>query len=125
MELRVDFDVSRAELRDTDRGADDGDWGALDAAAHRLASAENIAVFHGWQGATTGIAEATPHEAMPLGADAEQYPRVVAGAVERLLQSGVAGPYGLALGGEEYRLVTATAEHGGYPVLKHLKEHPR
>jgi uncharacterized linocin/CFP29 family protein len=121
VELRADFDVARGELRDTDRGADDGDWGELDAAAHRLASAENIAVFHGWQGATTGIAEVTPHEPMPLGDDAEAYPTVVAGAVERLLQSGVAGPYGLALGSEEYRLVTATAEHGGYPLFKHLK----
>ncbi len=122
VELRVDFDVSRAELRDTDRGADDGDWGALDTAAHQLAAAENLAVFHGWEGATTGIAEATPHEPMELGASAESFPRVVAGAVERLLQSGVAGPYGLALGSEEYRLVIETAEHGGYPLLRHLKE---
>src|SRR5215475_6553050 len=30
VELRADFEVSRSELRDTDRGADDGDWGALD-----------------------------------------------------------------------------------------------
>ena len=44
----------------------------------------------------------------------------MAGAVERLLQSGVGGPYGLALGSEQYRLVLETADHVRYPLLKHL-----
>ena len=122
VELRADFDVSRSELRDTDRGADDTDLGALDNAAHQIASAENAAVFRGWNDAINGIAETTPHESTPLGGTADGYPRVVAGAVERLLQSGVGGPYGLALGSEEYRLVIETAEHGGYPLLKHLRK---
>lgn len=122
VELRTDFAVSRGELRDTDRGADDGDWGPLDDAAHRLASAENVAVLHGWKGATAGIAEATPHRPMKLGSKADAYPHAVAAAVELLLQNGVGGPYGLALGSEEYRLVLETAERGGYPLLKHLEE---
>jgi uncharacterized linocin/CFP29 family protein len=122
VELRADFVVSRSELRDTDRGADDTDLEALDNAAHQIATAENAAVFRGWKDAISGIAETTPHESMPLGGTAEGYPRVVAGAVERLLQSGVGGPYGLALGSEEYRLVIETAEHGGYPLLKHLRK---
>jgi uncharacterized linocin/CFP29 family protein len=122
VELRADFVVSREELRATDRGADDTDLGSLDSAAHQLATAENAAVFRGWQGALTGIAETTPHDSMPLGGTADGYPRVVAGAVERLLQSGVGGPYGLALGSEEYRLVLETAEHGGYPLLRHLRK---
>ncbi|MFL5886875.1 MAG: family 1 encapsulin nanocompartment shell protein, partial [Thermoleophilaceae bacterium] len=33
---------------------------------------------------------------------------------------GVTGPYGLALGREQYRRVVETAEHGGYPLLDHL-----
>jgi uncharacterized linocin/CFP29 family protein len=122
VELRADFVVSRSELRDTERGADDTDLEALDSAAHQIATAENAAVFRGWKNAIRGIAESTPHEATPLGGSAEGYPRVVAGAVERLLQSGVGGPYGLALGSEEYRLVIETAEHGGYPLLKHLRK---
>ena len=32
----------------------------------------------------------------------------------------VTGPYGLALGPEQYRRVVETAEHGGYPLLEHL-----
>ncbi len=120
VELRADFELARSELRDADRGADDADLAPLDKAAHQIALAENVAVFHGWEGAITGIAEATPHEPMPLGDGAEEYPRRVAGAVERLLCEGVTGPYGLALGREQYRRVVETAEHGGYPLLDHL-----
>lgn len=122
VELRVDFELTRAELRDADRGADDVDLQALDAAAHRIAVAENVAVFHSWQGAVSGISEASTHEPMPLGQTTDAYPRTVAGAVERLLLSGIGGPYGLALGSEQYRLVIETAEHGGYPLLEHLRK---
>jgi uncharacterized linocin/CFP29 family protein len=120
IELRADFEVSRAELRDADRGADDADLDALDRAARQIAIAENVSVFHGWQGAITGIAEASPHEQVQLGDAADGYPRHVAGAVERMLCDGVTGPYGLALGREQYRRVVETAEHGGYPLLDHL-----
>jgi uncharacterized linocin/CFP29 family protein len=122
VEARADFELSRDELRDADRGADDTDLEELDKAAHRIAVAENVAVFHGWNGAITGIGEASPHEQVQLGVAADGYPRQVAGAVERLLSSGIAGPYGLALGREQYRLVVETAEHGGYPLLDHLRE---
>jgi uncharacterized linocin/CFP29 family protein len=122
IELRADFELSRAELRDADRGADDVDLEALDKAAHQIALAENVAVFHGWNGAITGIGEASPHEQVQLGDVTDEYPRQVAGAVERLLCDGVAGPYGLALGREQYRRVVETAEHGGYPLLDHLRK---
>ena len=79
-------------------------------------------MFHGWDGAITGIAEASPHEQMPLGETAERYPRHVAAAVERLLESGITGPYGLALGPDQHRRVIETAEHGGYPLLDHLSK---
>ena len=52
----------------------------------------------------------------------EDYPGCVARAVELLLRNGVAGPYGIALGGEDYTSVVETAEHGGYPLLEHLRE---
>ena len=79
-------------------------------------------MFHGWQGAITGIGEASPHEQVQLGEAPDGYPRQVAGAVERLLCSGITGPYGLALGREQYRRVVETAEHGGYPLLDHLRK---
>jgi len=123
VELRADFSLSRAELRDADRGAEDVDLGPLDTAARRIATAENRAVFHGWEAAgITGITEASTLEALALGENCELYPRHVATAVEALLHAGVEGPYGLALSSEAYRRVLQTAEHGGYPLLEHLRQ---
>jgi uncharacterized linocin/CFP29 family protein len=122
VEARADFELSRAELRDSDRGADDVNLEPLDRAAHQIAVAENVAVFHGWHGAIAGIGEASPHERAQLGDAADRYPRHVTAAVERLLSSGITGPYGLALGREPYRKVIETAEHGGYPLLEHLRK---
>ena len=122
VEARADFEISRAELRDADRGAADTDLDALDRAAHRIAVAENVAVFHGWGDALTGITEVCPHSPIALGEGAETYPNAVAGGIELLLGSGIAGPYALALGAEEHRRVIETAEHGGYPLLDHLRQ---
>jgi uncharacterized linocin/CFP29 family protein len=122
-ELRADFAISRAELRDDDRGAEDADLEPLDDAAHRMAVAENKSVFHGWpEAGIVGLSEASPHQGLTLGEDADSYPRPVARAVEQLLQSGIGGPYALALGSDEFTRVSETAEHGGYPLRDHLRK---
>jgi uncharacterized linocin/CFP29 family protein len=111
-EVRADFAISRAELEDADRGAEDIELGPLDEAAHRIAFAENAAVFHGWSAAgISGIAEASPHTPIELGDDCDRYPRHVAKAIEALLEAGVGGPYGLALGPEAHTNVLETSEH--------------
>jgi uncharacterized linocin/CFP29 family protein len=121
VEVQARFELPLSELRDADRGAPDADLAPLDKAAHQIAVAENIAVFHGWGEASIGgIAEVSPHEPMQLGDASDDYPKRVAGAVQRLLRSGISGPYALALGGEQYQRVVETAEHGGYPLLDHL-----
>jgi uncharacterized linocin/CFP29 family protein len=121
VEVRAEFAISRAELRNDDRGAPDADLEPLDDAARWIAVAENKAIFHGWPEASiTGITEASPHQGLTLGNEADGYPRPVASAVDQLLQSGVDGPYALALGSDEYRRVAETAEHGGYPLRDHL-----
>jgi uncharacterized linocin/CFP29 family protein len=123
VELRAPFSLSREELRDADRGAVDVDLDALDTAARQMATAENRAVFHGWAAAgIAGIASESTHEAFALGQDCERWPRHVAGAVEALLRAGIDGPYGLALGPEAYTRVLQTTEHGGYPLLDHLRK---
>jgi uncharacterized linocin/CFP29 family protein len=123
VELRAPFTVSLDELRAADRGAVDPDLDGLATAAHQIAVAENKAVFHGWTDASIGgIAEVSPHERIELGDHPDGYPRPVAAAVERLLHNGVAGPYALALGGEQYQRVVQSAEHGGYPLLEHLRK---
>ena len=123
VEVRAGFAVSRAELADGDRGAEDVDFDDLDRAAQRLATAENAAVFHGWKAAgIAGIGEVSAHTPIALGDDCERYPRHVAKAIELLLAAGIDGPYGLALGPEAHTRVLETSEHGGYPLLEHLRE---
>jgi uncharacterized linocin/CFP29 family protein len=123
VELRAPFTVSREELRAGDRGAEDVDFAALDAAAQRVVEAENASVFHAWPKAgIDGIASSSPHKPITRKKSFEDYPGCVARAVELLLRSGIAGPYGVALGREDYTSVVETAEHGGYPLLEHLRE---
>ncbi len=123
-ELRSPFTVSRAELRDIDRGAADTDFASVDAAARSVAEAENVAVFHGWAGAgIVGITEAAGVTPVPPGKKSfADYPKYVAKAVETLLSAGVSGPYGLALGPDSYTGVVETTEHGGLVVFDHLRE---
>jgi uncharacterized linocin/CFP29 family protein len=122
-ELRAPFSISLQELFDADRGASDPDLKALDEAARRIAVAENVAVFHGWaEAGIVGITGAGSNPPIALGSDYARYPGHVAKAVETLLNAGVSGPYGLALGPEEYTGVVETTEHGGLIVLEHLRQ---
>lgn len=123
VEARIDFSISREELLDDDRGAADADLSGLDDAALRMASLENIAVFHGWSAAgIRGITEAGTHPHIEPVPDIDDYPRRVAKAVELLLKAGISGPYALAVGPGDYTAVTETAEHGGYPLFEHLRK---
>jgi uncharacterized linocin/CFP29 family protein len=121
VELRAPFSISMDELRDAGRGALDIDLAALDDAVATISRAENVAIFHGWSEAgIVGIAQATPHESLPLGASYADYPAKVATAVETLLVAGISGPYALALGPEGYTGVVESTEHGGLVVFDHL-----
>lgn len=123
VELRVPFTIALDELRDAGRGALDIDLDSLDDAARCVARAENVAVFHGWDDAgIVGISEASPLDAVSLGASLADYPSRVATAVEGLLGRGVSGPYGLALGPDGYTGVVETTEHGGLVVFDHLRQ---
>jgi uncharacterized linocin/CFP29 family protein len=123
VELRAPFTVSRSELDDLERGAQDIDLDDLDRAARLIASAENATVFHGWSAAgITGVIEASPNETIALGEDCERYPRHIAKAVDDLRAAGIDGPYGLALSPEAHTRVLETGEHGGYPLMQHLGE---
>jgi uncharacterized linocin/CFP29 family protein len=122
LEYRVPFDLDREELEAVGRGAVDIDLGPLDAAAKKIAVAENLAVFHGFAGeGITGIIEASSHESITLGDAAENYPRHVARAVRVLLEAGISGPFGLALSSDAWIKVVETTEHGGYPLFEHLR----
>ena len=122
VELRVEFAISRHELADLERGADDIDLAPLEEAARRLAVAENTAVFHGWEAAgIRGIAEAarttrsrSRRTSTPTPATPQRPSRPCCAAAS--------GSYALALGPDEYTGVIQTAEHGGVPLFDHLKK---
>ncbi|HEX3541139.1 MAG TPA: family 1 encapsulin nanocompartment shell protein [Acidimicrobiales bacterium] len=120
VELRTPFVVSRAELTDADRGAEDLDFPDLDAAAQRIAVAENVAVFHGYAAAgIAGISERTSHSPVGLGSDASLFPARVTEAVNRLLADGIGGPYGLAVSPDAYIQILETSETGDL-LMEHI-----
>lgn len=122
VELRSGFELSRGELEAASRGASDVDLGALVEAARRLALAEDRAVFHGYAPAgIAGILPSSPLEELAVDDDYSAYPGVVARAVASLRRAGVGGPYAVALGPRCYTGVVETTEHGGYPVLEHIR----
>ena len=122
LELRTPFTLDRSELDAIDRGACDADLDPVRFAARRAAMAEDRAVFHGYApGGITGITEASPHEAVIISSDYDEYPSFVATATARLKLAGVTGPYAIALGPRCYTGVIEQSEMGGYPVLEHLR----
>jgi uncharacterized linocin/CFP29 family protein len=121
VELRAEFKVSRVQLDDGDRGAIDLDFDDLDEAVKQIAIGENVTVFHGYgAGGITGITESTSHAPIVHGTAIEKYPNAVAKAVDVLRQSGIDGPYGLAICPETYTEIVETTEHGGYLLFDHL-----
>jgi uncharacterized linocin/CFP29 family protein len=122
VELRTPFEVDRAEIEAVDRGAPDADWDPVRDAARRAALAEDRLVFNGFPGAgVRGLVETSPHDPIAINTDYDKYPNYVASAVEALKRSGVSGPYAIALGPRCYTGVIETTQHGGYPVLQHLR----
>jgi uncharacterized linocin/CFP29 family protein len=122
VELRAVFTLALAELDAIDRGAADPDLAPVVEAARRAAEAEDKALFYGFGAAgVRGVAEASPHAALPISDDYTEYPSTVAKAVAELRAAGVRGPYGIALGPRCHTGVVQATERGGYPVLEHLR----
>jgi len=121
VELRVPFELARAELDAIDRGAKDPDLDPLIEAAQKIAKAEDHAVFHGYAAAgISGICEAAPGKPVSLTDNYEDYPLAVAASLTRLRAAGVDGPYAIALGQQCYTGLTETTK-GGYPVIQHVR----
>lgn len=121
MELRVPFELKRSEMEAIRRGAKDADLEPVTQAAQKIAIAEDKVVFAGFEsGNVTGIAGAADAAAMTLSEDHEEYPKVVAGAINTLRLAGVEGPYAIALGPRCYKGLTETTGSGGYRVYDHV-----
>ncbi|MEZ5832285.1 MAG: family 1 encapsulin nanocompartment shell protein [Dongiaceae bacterium] len=122
IELRAPFELSRRELEIVGRGGRDPDLKPVTEAARAIAIAENQAVFGGYQaGRIEGVLEAAHGSALSLTDDYTRYPEVVAEALGKLRNTGVAGPYGIALGPRCYTGLTETTAGAGYRVYDHVK----
>jgi uncharacterized linocin/CFP29 family protein len=121
VELRAPFEISRDELAALDRGAKDFDTDPAIAAARKIAIAEDRAIFHGYPPAgIRGLCEAPAGSALDLSGAVEDYPVLIATALNRLRDRGVNGPYALALSERCYTDLTDTTKLG-YPVLEHVR----
>lgn len=121
VELRIPFEVSRAELDAIDRGARDPDLDAVTAAAREIAIAEDRAIFHSYKAAhITGICEARAKVAVPLGASHADYPLAVSSALTRLRDDGIEGPFSVVLNDQLYKDLAARTD-SGYPIISHVQ----
>ena len=120
VELRIPFDVARAELDAIDRGARDPDLSSVTAAAREIAIAEDRAIFHGYEAAhITGIRPAQAAAAVPLGASHGDYPGAVSAALMKLRDEGIEGPFAVVLSEQLYRDLASRTDEG-YPILSHV-----
>lgn len=121
-EIRVPFEVSRAELEAIGRGATDADLNPVRNAARAAAVAEDRAIFQGYRAANIqGIFAASADRQLTIPEQFESYPDVVAEATHRLRSAGVGGPYGIALGPRCYTGLTRSTTRG-YPIIDHVRK---
>lgn len=122
IEIRVPFEVSRAELEAIGRGALDADLNPVRNAARAAAIAEDRAVFQGYAaGAIEGVFAAAHEQAITIPDQYELYPDVVAEATHRLRSQGISGPYAIALGPRCYTGLTRSTTRG-YPIIDHVRQ---
>lgn len=120
-ELRVPFELERAQIDLIDRGATRVDFDPLHAAAKAFAAAEDGVLFEGCAAAAIpGIVSDSTQKAVPLPHDPIDLPSALTEALGQLRQSGIGGPYALALGSEPFSALES-AGRGGFPVRDHVQ----
>jgi uncharacterized linocin/CFP29 family protein len=121
VELRTQFELSMDELDSISRGLDNPDLDPVRDAAQRIALAEDNIIFYGYSPASfNGICTGKKHQSIVFSGDFKSYPANISEAVEELRESGVEGPYAIALSPDHYKSLASTVE-GGYPIINHVK----
>lgn len=121
VELRVSFELAINELDSINRGLDNPVLDPVREAAQKIALAEDKIVFYGYTIAEfNGICNAGVHEPIIFDNDFKSYPVIIAEAVEVLRETGVTGPYAIALSPEHYKGISSTVE-SGYPIINHIR----
>ncbi|GAB2645046.1 family 1 encapsulin nanocompartment shell protein [Nocardia goodfellowii] len=121
VELRVPFTLSRTELNNVERGAQDADLDPVKDAARKIAFAEDRAIFEGYEAAgIAGVRASSSNEAIKVPADPKQVPEAVTQALTALRLAGVDGPYSVLLSADLYTAVSETSDHG-HPIRTHIE----
>ncbi|PXX68448.1 putative linocin/CFP29 family protein [Nocardia tenerifensis] len=121
VELRVPFRLSREEIDNVERGAQDIDLDPVKDAAKKIAFAEDRAIFEGYQAANiTGIRASSTNPAIALPSDPRLVPESVTQALTALRLAGVDGPYSVLLSAELFTAVSETSDHG-HPIRTHIE----
>lgn len=121
VEIRVPFEMSRREVEAAGRGAENPELEPVTVAARKAALAEDRSVFHGYaQAGIEGIFETSARLETSATSGAENYPLIVAQALDRLRIEGISGPYAIVLGRECYTELSTT-HLDGYPVIEDVK----
>ncbi|MEU2039103.1 family 1 encapsulin nanocompartment shell protein [Nocardia niwae] len=121
VELRVPFTLSREELDNVERGAQDADLDPVKDAAKKIAFAEDRAIFEGYPAAQiTGIRAGSSNEPITLPSDTRLVPETIAQALSALRLAGVDGPYSVLLSAELYTAVSETSDHG-HMIRTHIE----
>lgn len=122
VEIRVPFELSRAELDAIDRGSQNADLQPVIDAARYAALAEDHAVFNGYPAAgIQGIGETAAGSSLTVATDYLQFPATLAEAKDTLRTRGIDGPYAIALGPRCYTGLQRTFTSGGYPVMENVR----
>ncbi|WP_054816111.1 family 1 encapsulin nanocompartment shell protein [Nocardia arizonensis] len=121
VELRVPFSLSREELDNVERGANDTDLDAVKDAARKIAFAEDRAIFEGYAAAgITGVRASSSNAPVRLPEDPKLVPEALAQALSALRLAGVDGPYSVLLSADLYTAVSETSDHG-HPIRTHIE----
>ncbi|MFH5211510.1 family 1 encapsulin nanocompartment shell protein [Antrihabitans spumae] len=121
VELRVPFTLSRNEIDNVERGAQDADLDPVKEAAKQIAFAEDRAIFEGYAAAgIAGIRASSSNDAVPLPKDAKLVPEAITQTLSSLRLAGVDGPYSVLLSADLYAEVSETSDHG-YPIREHIQ----
>lgn len=121
IELKVPFELSIDELDSVNRGLDDPDLDPVRKAAQKIALAEDNIIFYGSRnGGFDGICSGSVHDPIVKKSGHGSYPAIITEAVETLRETGVKGPYAIALSPKDYKALASTVE-GGYPIINHIR----
>lgn len=124
IEVELPVKIDRAEIEAFARGAEDADSDPVRNAAKKLAEIENKAIFFGMSEAgIEGIIPLSKKEYDPIKIeeDRSSFFEAVFTAREKLLESGIEGPYNILMGPKHYNLLNKL-ETSGYPFFKKIED---